>query len=115
MVTKYMKKIIISSIFFIGMMLCASSCINEDDFIQEGILKITFSNTYSVSNNTKVSVEVMDIMDREHVIISKEFVGNRPVEFTLNTGNYLVRIMSDGHNTLRAFQIQKNKVCEISI
>jgi hypothetical protein len=110
-----MKKSIITSILLMGMLLFGSSCVNDDEFIQEGVLKITFSDTISIKNDTKVVVDVMDIADREHVIFTKESVGNRPVEITLNTGNYLVRVMTDNHTTLRAFQIQKDKVYEISI
>lgn len=110
-----MKKLIINSILLMGMLLLNSSCINDDDFIQEGVLKITFSQTTQIKNDTKVVVDVMDITDKEHVIITKESFGNRPIEITLNTGNYLVRVMTDNHTTLRAFQIQKDKVYSISI
>ncbi len=110
-----MKKSIITSILFIGLILFGSSCINDDNFIQEGVLKVTFSDAANITNDTKIVIDVMDISDREHVILTKESVGKRPVEITLNTGNYLVRVMADGHTTLRAFQIQKDKIYEMLI
>ena len=110
-----MKKSIITSILFIGLILFGSSCINDDNFIQEGVLKVTFSDADNITNDTKIVIDVMDISDREHVILTKESVDKRPVEITLNTGNYLVRVMADGNTTLRAIQIQKDKIYEMLI
>ena len=58
------------------MLLLNFSCINDDDFIQEGVLKITFSQTTQIKNDTKVVVDVMDITDKEHVIFTKESVSS---------------------------------------
>ena len=110
-----MKNMILNVFLLIGTVMLASSCCNDDDYIQEGILRVSFSNLSSISNDAKVSVEIMDIANREHVIVEKITYGNCPIEITLNTGNYLVRIMSGSLIKLQGIQIRKDKVTELSL
>lgn len=110
-----MKRIILGLAFLLGTAFGVSSCINDDDLLQEGTLRITFNNSTNIISDTKISVEVMDIADREHVIVEKSSVGTRPVEITLNTCNYLVRVIAGVNIKLQGVQIQRNKTTEVSI
>lgn len=98
------------STLMMGVLFLVSSCVN-DDFLQEGMLRISFNSTEVT--NAKTHVDVMDIADCEHTIVQKENVGTRPIEIKLNTGNYLVRIMTDSKTSILGIQIQKDKVSEI--
>ena len=105
------RKMIISTLMM-GVLFLVSSCVNDDDFLQEGMLRVSFKSP-EVKINTGTHVDVMDIADREHTIVQKESVGTRPIEIKLNTGNYLVRIMTDSKSAIQGVQIQKDKVSEI--
>ena len=105
------KRKMIFSTLMMGVLFLVSSCVNDDDFLQEGMLRISFNSTEVT--NAKTHVDVMDIADREHTIVQKESVGTRPIEIKLNTGNYLVRIMTDSKTSIQGIQIQKDKVSEI--
>lgn len=110
-----MKKIILGLTILLGIAFGVSGCINDDDLLQEGTLRITFNNSANITSDTNISVEIMDIVDREHVIVEKSSNGTRPVEITLNTGNYLVRVIAGVNIKLQGVQIQKNKTTEVSI
>lgn len=110
-----MKKIF-NSLLPVLLLLMCQSCMNEDDFLQEGTLRITFSIKSNVTNKTPITVEVIDFADNisnAKPIVIQNSVGKRPIEIKLNTGNYLIRTTIGANTVIKGVQIKKDKATEI--
>lgn len=92
------------------------SCVNDEDFLQEGTLRVTFKTSSDITPKTQVTVEVMDFTDTPGTskpIVTENSVGRRPIEVKLNTGNYKVRTSIGFNIDLRGIQIRKDRTTEI--
>lgn len=109
-----MNRILYKLAFMICFTVSCWSCVNDGDFIQEGILRVSFKNSTIVGSQTDVLIEIMDVANREYVILEESSIGSRPIEINLNTGNYLLRITYGNEVLLKGFQIRKGKATEIN-
>lgn len=110
-----MKRKVLMFATILLVMTCMSSCVSDDDFVQEGTLRVTFT-AFEVDEQTSVTVEVMDFADNPgnaHPVMELNSMGRKPIEARLNVGNYLVRTMYGLKTDLRGVQIRKDETTEI--
>lgn len=92
------------------------SCTDEDDFLQEGTLRVTFGMKSNITAKTPITVEVMDFADNlvnAKPVVTHNSVGKRPVEIQLNVGNYIVRTNMGSDIEIEGVQIRKGKTTEL--
>ena len=91
--------------------LVCMSCISEDDFLQEGTLRIIINKDVNngIDNNTPIHVIVTDPYDKSLHIAERRRTGPGKIDIVLNTGNYRVIVNSNTY----AAQIRKGRVTEV--
>ena len=67
-----MKKYILFALTAV-VTLCLMSCIDEDDFIQEGNLRVEFTNDIYIRHDEKVTIYVMDIRGNEKLTHTRKY------------------------------------------
>ena len=91
-----MKKYILFTLTAV-VTLCLMSCIDEDDFIQEGNLRVEFTNDIYIRHDEKVTIYVMDIRGNEKLhAYDKVSYGKIPIEINgINVGTYRIAMKAE--------------------
>lgn len=91
--------------------ICFVSCVDDEDFIQEGNLRVEYSQECEINKDDVVTVSVYDVRGTENLVVcSKQSYGKAPVEFTgINVGTYRVSISSKYCHRTMDVQIRKGQ------
>ena len=91
-----MKKYILFTLTAV-VTLCLISCIDEDDFIQEGNLRVEFTNDIYIRHDEKVTIYVMDIRGEEKLhAYEKVSYRKNPIEINgINVGTYRIAMIAE--------------------
>ena len=112
-----MKKLLLFILPLMLSLVCMS-CISEDDFLQEGTLRVNVQRDmdHGIDSNVKIHVIVADAYDKTLHIAEKRKTGTGKIDLTLNTGNYRVFVyLNDNFWDDYAAQVRKGRVTELNI
>ena len=112
-----MKKLLLFILPLMLSLVCMS-CISEDDFLQEGTLRVNLQRDmdHGVDSNVRIHVIVADAYDKSLHIAEKRKTGPGKIDFVLNTGNYRVFVyLNENLRDDYAVQIRKGRVTDLNI